>query len=88
MVSALRTKKADSVITYILEIMAIMGTEQIKTDNVSPYVSSKMKLFWTYFNIKHIIGKPNNPKRQSSCGKIQFILRRDPGNIPKIFSKI
>ena len=45
--SALSSEKADSVITHLLEVMAIMGIPtQIKTDN--SLVSNKMKHFFTY----------------------------------------
>ncbi|KAL6035037.1 hypothetical protein STEG23_037457 [Scotinomys teguina] len=44
--TALSSEKADSVITHLLEIMAIMGIPaQIKTDNAPAYVSGKMKQF-------------------------------------------
>jgi hypothetical protein len=42
--------------------MAIMGiSAQIKTGNVSIYVSNKMKQFFAYYNIKHVTGMPHNP---------------------------
>ncbi|KAL6083314.1 hypothetical protein STEG23_007305 [Scotinomys teguina] len=44
--TALSSEKADSVITHLLEVMAIMGIPaQIKTDNAPAYVSGKMKQF-------------------------------------------
>ena len=44
--TALSSEKADSVITHLIEVMAIMGIPaQIKTDNGPAYVSKKMKLF-------------------------------------------
>ncbi|KAL6084001.1 hypothetical protein STEG23_002520, partial [Scotinomys teguina] len=53
--TALSSEKADSVITHLLEVMAIMGIPaQIKTDNAPAYVSGKMKQFFAYYNIKHI----------------------------------
>ncbi|KAL6046653.1 hypothetical protein STEG23_017559 [Scotinomys teguina] len=55
--TALSSEKADSVITHLLEVMAIMGIPaQIKTDNAPAYVSGKMKQFFAYYNIKHITG--------------------------------
>jgi hypothetical protein len=37
--------------------MATMGIPaQIKTDNALAYVSSKMKQFFAYYNVKHITG--------------------------------
>ena len=40
----LSSEKADSVITHLLQVMAIMGiSAQIKTDNGPAYVSRKMK---------------------------------------------
>ena len=45
--TALSSEKTDSVITYLLEVMAIMGIPaQIKTDNGPGYVSRKMKWFF------------------------------------------
>ncbi|KAL6067262.1 hypothetical protein STEG23_006100 [Scotinomys teguina] len=56
--TALSSEKADSVITHLLEVMAIMGIPaQIKTDNAPAYVSGKMKQFFAYYNIKHITGE-------------------------------
>ncbi|KAL6036491.1 hypothetical protein STEG23_003879, partial [Scotinomys teguina] len=53
--TALSSEKADSVITHLLEVMAIMGIPaQIKTDNAPAYVSGKMKQFFAYYNIQHI----------------------------------
>jgi transposase InsO family protein len=44
--TALASEKADSVITHLLEVMAIMGIPiQIKTDNGPGYISNKMKQF-------------------------------------------
>ena len=64
--TALSSEKADSVITHLLEVMAIMGIPaQIKTDNGPAYVSKKMKRFFTYYNVKHITGIPNNPTGQA-----------------------
>ena len=68
----MRFEKADSVISTLLEVMAIMGIHaQIKTDN-APHVSNKMKQFFAYYNIKQITGIPHYPIRQtvverSSC---------------------
>ena len=40
-------KKADSVITHLLEVMDIVGIPaQIKTDNDPAYISKKMKPFF------------------------------------------
>ncbi|KAL6031325.1 hypothetical protein STEG23_000678 [Scotinomys teguina] len=59
--TALSSEKADSVITHLLEVMAIMGIPaQIKTDNAPAYVSGKMKQFFAYYNIKHITGQDND----------------------------
>lgn len=64
--TALSSEKADSVITHLLEVMAIMGISvQIKTDNVPAYDSSKMKQFFAYENIKHITGMPHYPTWQA-----------------------
>ena len=47
--TALSSEKADSVITHLLDVMAIMGIPaQIKTDNGPAYVSKKMKQFFAY----------------------------------------
>ena len=53
--TALASEKADSVITHMLEVMAIMGIPlQIKTYNGPVYISNKMKQCFTYYNIKHV----------------------------------
>ena len=55
--TALNSEKADSVITHLLEIVAIMGIlVEIKTDNGPAYVSRKMNQFFAYYNIKHVTG--------------------------------
>lgn len=60
--TALSSEKADSVITNVLEIMAIMWIPiEIKIGNAPAYVSSKMKQFFAYYNIKYITGIPHNP---------------------------
>lgn len=42
--TALTTEKADTIVTYLLEVMAIMGMpRQSKTDDATAYVSNKMK---------------------------------------------
>ena len=47
--TALSSEKADSVITHLLKVMAIMGIPaQIKTDNDPTYVSRKMKQYFAY----------------------------------------
>ena len=46
--TALSLEKADSVITYLLEVMAIMVIlAQLKSDNGPAYVSKKIKVFLT-----------------------------------------
>ncbi|ERE71793.1 Pol polyprotein [Cricetulus griseus] len=60
--TALNSEKADSIITHLLEVMAVMGIPaQIKTDNAPAYVSTKMEQFFKYYNIKHVTGIPHNP---------------------------
>ena len=47
--TALSSEKADSVITHLLEVMAVKDIPaQIKTDNGPAYVSRKIKLFFIY----------------------------------------
>ena len=88
--TALSSEKADSVITHLLEVMAIMGIPtQIKTDNGPAYVSRKMKRFFAYYNIKHITGIPYNPTGQAvierSNRTIKDILNKQKGveNTPR-----
>ena len=74
--TALSSEKADCVITHLLEVVAIMGMPiQIKTDNAPAYVSSKMKQFFTYYNIKHITGIPYNPTGQEVVERYNCTLR-------------
>ncbi|MBV2133725.1 DDE-type integrase/transposase/recombinase [Pseudomonas sp. MAP12] len=64
--TALNSEKADSVITHLLEVMAVMGIPaQIKTDNAPAYVSTKLEQFFKYYNIKHVTGIPHNPTGQA-----------------------
>ena len=73
----LSSEKADSVITHLLEVMAIMGIPvQIKTDNSPAYVSSKMKWFFAYYNIKHITGIPHNPIGQAVIERSNRTLKQ------------
>ena len=47
--TALSSEKANSIITHLLEVMAIVGIPaQIKTDNGLAYVSKKMKQFFCF----------------------------------------
>lgn len=64
--AALALEKADSVITHLLEVTAIMGMSlQVKMDKNGPaYVSNKMRQFCTYYNIKHVTDISHNPARQ------------------------
>ena len=53
MYTALNSEKADSAITHLLEVMAIMDIPaQIKTDNALAYVSKKMEQFFAYYILK------------------------------------
>ena len=53
--TALNSENADSVITHLLEAMAIIGLcVEIKIDNDPAYVSIKMTQHFAYYNIKHI----------------------------------
>lgn len=59
-------KMVDSIITHLLETVAVMGIPaQIKTDNGPAYVSSKMQPFFAHYNIKHVTGMPCTPTGQS-----------------------
>jgi hypothetical protein len=58
----LNSEKINSVVAHLLEEMTIMGMpSQSKPDNAPAYVSSKMKWFLAYYNIKYIAGIPYNP---------------------------
>lgn len=47
--------------------MAVMGISiQIKTDNASAYVLSKVNIFFLHFNINIITGIPHNTTGQAS----------------------
>ena len=62
MATALNSERADSVSIHLLEIMAIIGLPLwIKTDNTCAYVSIKMKLFFTQYNIQHRTDFLHNP---------------------------
>ena len=81
------SEKANPLITYLLEIMAIMGIPaKIKTDNGPAYVSRKMKQFFAYYNIKHVTGIPYNPTGQAvierSNQTIKDMLNRKGWKMP------
>lgn len=47
--------KADSLITHLLEVIAIIGISvQIETGNTPAYVYGKMKMFSAFYNINHM----------------------------------
>lgn len=57
----MRTKKFDSIIIHLLEVMANMGIlVQTKIGNAPAYVSSEMKQFFVYYSIKYIAVVPHN----------------------------
>ena len=56
--------------------MAIVGIPvQIKTEYVPAYVSSMMKQFFAYYNIKHVTGIPHNPTGQAVIEKANHTLK-------------
>ena len=74
--TALASEKFDSVITHLLEVMAIIRTpRQIRTDNAPTHVSSKMKQFFAYYNIKHITGIQHNPTGQAIVERANHTLK-------------
>jgi hypothetical protein len=59
--TALRSEKADSVITHLLEVMSIIEVPtQIKLGNDLVYICNKLKHFFEYYNIKHVTGISHN----------------------------
>ena len=88
--NCLKLSKTDSVITHLLEVMAIMGIPtQIKTDNGPAYVSRKMTRFFAYYNINHVTGIPYNPTGQAAIERsnrtIKDMLNKQKGveNTPR-----
>ena len=64
--TALSSEKNGSVISHLLEVMAIMGIPvHVKADNAPAYVSKKMKRLFPYYNMKHVTGIPHNPTGQA-----------------------
>lgn len=56
------SEKANSVITHLVEVIAIRGIPvKIKADNAPAYVSSKVKQFLVFYNVKHITSRAYNP---------------------------
>ena len=85
--TALSSEKTYSVITHLLEVMAIMCIPaQIKTNNGLAYISKKIKQFFAYYNIKHITVLTNNSTRQAvierSNQTINDMLNRKEWKIP------
>ena len=65
--TAFNSEKTDSVITCLLEVMAVMGIPaQIKSNNAPAYVSTKLEQFFKYYNIKHVTGITTQSYRTSS----------------------
>jgi hypothetical protein len=61
---------------HLLEVVAIRGIPvQIKTENVPAYVCNRTKQFFTYFNIKHIIGIPQNSAGQKIVERANCTLK-------------
>ena len=50
---------------------------QIKTDNALAYVSSKMKQFFAYYNMKHIGSQPYNHTGQAVVERSNHTLMSD-----------
>ena len=72
----LSSEKFHSVITHLLELVCIMGTPvQIKTENATVYFSSKMKHFFAYYHIKHIIIIPHNSLGQTVIERFNYTLK-------------
>ncbi|CRH27384.1 Integrase core domain [Chlamydia trachomatis] len=72
--TAFSSEKADSVITHLLEVMAVMVLPaQIKTDNAPACVSSKLEQFFKYYNIKLVPGIPYNPTGQAVVERAEFV---------------
>ena len=60
--TALSSGKADFLITHLLQVMGIMAIPvQMKTDSASICISNKMKQFFAYYNIKHMMAIPHSP---------------------------
>ena len=78
--NCLSSEKADSVVTHLLQAMAIMEIAiQIKNDNILAYFSRKKKPF-AYYNIKHITDIPHNPTWQA-------IIERSNCNVKDMLNK-
>lgn len=68
--TALSSEKTDSVITPLLEAVALTGIPvQIKIDNAPPYVFRKMRQLFAYYKIKHIADISHNPTGKTNIGK-------------------
>lgn len=50
---------------------------QIKTENAPAYFSSKMKVFFAYYNIKLITCTPHNPIGQAIIERKKSHFKRD-----------
>lgn len=60
------SEKDDFIVTDLLEFMALMGIPvQSKTDSAPAYVSSKMIVFFAYYNVTYITDIPSqSPDKQ------------------------
>jgi hypothetical protein len=69
--------------------MVIMGIPiQIKTDDAPAYVSSKMKHFFAYYNIKHISDIPHNPTGQTVLEGSNHTLRDIPNEQKEVIKTL
>lgn len=80
--TAIRSKKADSVVPHLLEVITILEIPlQIKTDNVLAYISNKMQQFFKHYSIKHVTDIPYHPTGQaivekSNCTLKEMLIRQ------------
>jgi len=78
------SEKAYSVITHLLEVMAIMGILiQIKMDSGPAFIFNRMKPLFEYYNIKHVAGISHSPIGQviveRSNRTVKEMLNRQKG---------
>ncbi|KAL6062885.1 hypothetical protein STEG23_004248 [Scotinomys teguina] len=77
--TALSSEKADSVITHLLEVMAIMGIPaQIKTDNAPAYVSGLELSSNNTYPVPMVHGKVRSGKMRLEDLEFDVLKKQDP----------
>jgi len=74
--TALPGEKAQQVCKHLLACCVVLGVpEEIKTDNVSAYVSQKLRWFLLMWGVKHTTGIAHSPTGQGLIERTHRVLK-------------